>query len=402
MNRWGIFPLIVGASTDSAAVMPKTIEAVSNKVMRVPCITHALHNCVKTALREARPLEELVDKCHALAVFFHSSPKMAQALHDEQTQGLAGPRPLSVILDVATRWNSTYHMLERLLLLRSHIESVSMDLDAKALEKLQAVLPSSMEWAQIKYLVKMLASFESLTRLFSTSSQHGLAAMIAPHRRGLLDDLDASLPEEADLPDTMWDSIDSFHTALVNQVRQRMVVNEDMAMATVLHPTFNDLFPIKNREFRESVMLRLRYEFNNIAPTARERADRQPAVVESDSDDSASGYHRMIKYRKIERQNSFGSEADDQVDELTRYLQINVVEDVDPLEWWWLNQNKFPTVAKLARKYLTLPASSVASERMFSLAGNIVNDNRTRLADDAIKDLVFCHYAKRCLVRLEE
>jgi hypothetical protein len=112
-------------------------------------------------------------------------------------------------------------MLERLLLLRSHIESVSMDLDAKALEKLQALLPSSMEWAQVKYVVKMLVSFESLTRLFSSSSQHGLAAMIAPHRRGLLDDLDASLPEETDLPDTMWDAINSFHSSLVNQVRKR-------------------------------------------------------------------------------------------------------------------------------------------------------------------------------------
>ncbi|KAF9552963.1 hypothetical protein EC968_000266, partial [Mortierella alpina] len=166
-----------------------------------------------------------------------------------------------------------------------------------------------------------------------------------PHRRGLLDDLDASLPEEADLPDTMWDAIDSFHTALANQVRKRLMF---------LHPTFNDLFPVKNREFRESIMLRLRCEFSNIAPTARERADRQSTVVESDSDDSASGYHRMIKYRKIERQNSFGSEADEHVDELTRYLQVNVVEDVDPLEWWRVNKSRFPTVAKLARKYLTL------------------------------------------------
>ncbi|KAF9273875.1 hypothetical protein BGZ68_001134, partial [Mortierella alpina] len=70
----------------------------------------------------------------------------------------------------------------------------------------------------------------------------------------------------------------------------------------------------------------------------------------------------MIKSRKLDRQNSYGSEADDRVDELTQYLQIKVVEDVDPLEWWKVNRNKFPTVAKLARKYLTLPASSVASE----------------------------------------
>ncbi len=226
--------------------------------------------------------------------------------------------------------------------------------------------------------------------------------MVAPHRRGLLDDLATGLPEETELPDTMWDALDCFHTALVDQVRKRMVVSEDMAMATVLHPTFDDLCPIKNRALRESVMLRLRFEYNNIAPTARERAERRPTVIELESDDGASGYHRMIKVRRLERQNSSESEDDDQVDELTRYLQTKVVDDVNPLEWWRKNKVKFPTVAKLARKYLTLPASSVASERMFSLAGNIVSESRNRLADDAIKDIVFCHYAKRCLVRRQE
>lgn len=39
---------------------------------------------------------------------------------------------------------------------------------------------------------------------------------------------------------------------------------------------------------------------------------------------------------------------------------------------WWHNEFIFPRLATLARKYLTNPASSVPSERVFSLCGNII------------------------------
>ena len=38
---------------------------------------------------------------------------------------------------------------------------------------------------------------------------------------------------------------------------------------------------------------------------------------------------------------------------------------IDPLAWWKMHDGQFPTIAKLARKYLAIPASSATSERVF-------------------------------------
>jgi hypothetical protein len=40
-----------------------------------------------------------------------------------------------------------------------------------------------------------------------------------------------------------------------------------------------------------------------------------------------------------------------------------------PLTWWAVNDNRYPRIATLARKFLCIPASSASVERMFSVAG---------------------------------
>jgi len=45
---------------------------------------------------------------------------------------------------------------------------------------------------------------------------------------------------------------------------------------------------------------------------------------------------------------------------------------LDPLVWWKQNATCYPYLASLARKYLTIPATSVPAERAFSLTGHIL------------------------------
>jgi hypothetical protein len=54
--------------------------------------------------------------------------------------------------------------------------------------------------------------------------------------------------------------------------------------------------------------------------------------------------------------------------ELDRYLAHPQEDDreTDALQWWKLYGGKYPKVAALARRYLAIPASSAASERLFS------------------------------------
>ena len=49
----------------------------------------------------------------------------------------------------------------------------------------------------------------------------------------------------------------------------------------------------------------------------------------------------------------------------------------NPLEYWKTNQHRYVILAALARKYLSAPPSSIASESLFSDAG-IIDSNRRR------------------------
>ena len=66
--------------------------------------------------------------------------------------------------------------------------------------------------------------------------------------------------------------------------------------------------------------------------------------------------------------------------ELGLYLGLPPIDNEDcPLRWWKLNGETFPLLAKLAKYYLCIQATSCASERAFSLAGTIVSCKRTCL-----------------------
>ena len=58
--------------------------------------------------------------------------------------------------------------------------------------------------------------------------------------------------------------------------------------------------------------------------------------------------------------------------------------DSKSLEWWKSNSSLFPVMAKLAKKYMSIPASSVRSERVFTSGGYIVDNFRSQLLPEHV------------------
>ncbi|KAL3244536.1 hypothetical protein MRX96_002295 [Rhipicephalus microplus] len=56
-----------------------------------------------------------------------------------------------------------------------------------------------------------------------------------------------------------------------------------------------------------------------------------------------------------------------------------------------LSKLRYPSVAKLRTQYLPIPATSVPSERAFSVAGEVVSVRRERLLPDHVEQLIFLH-----------
>ncbi len=76
--------------------------------------------------------------------------------------------------------------------------------------------------------------------------------------------------------------------------------------------------------------------------------------------------------------------------ELTRYLQEESIDsNANPLFWWRDNQSRYPLLSKVARKYMCICATSTPSERVFSVAGNIVTPMRSSLKPHKVNMLVF-------------
>jgi hypothetical protein len=68
------------------------------------------------------------------------------------------------------------------------------------------------------------------------------------------------------------------------------------------------------------------------------------------------------------RRRTTGTQASMEASETARYLCEPPIDlNSDPLHWWKLNEHRFPTVARMARHYLAVCASSVPCERLFSV-----------------------------------
>ena len=78
--------------------------------------------------------------------------------------------------------------------------------------------------------------------------------------------------------------------------------------------------------------------------------------------------------------------------EVHQYLSLDASASnnpVDPMKWWKTYCVQLPFLSLLARKYLCIPATSVPSERAFSVSGNIITSKRSCLHPENAEMLSF-------------
>ena len=85
------------------------------------------------------------------------------------------------------------------------------------------------------------------------------------------------------------------------------------------------------------------------------------------------------------------------VEEVVRYLQLPfLAREKCPLKYWQ-DEDKLPALKQLASKFLSTPASSVYSERLYSEYGNVFEDKHSRMLPKLGEMLLFIHHNSRKL-----
>ena len=61
----------------------------------------------------------------------------------------------------------------------------------------------------------------------------------------------------------------------------------------------------------------------------------------------------------------------------------------DSLDWWRAKKEEYPTLVRLARKYLCVPSTSTQAERVFSWMGWLLNKRRLSMSGETVSMQLF-------------
>jgi len=396
IHEWGIDrSKIIGLTSDGARNMSSAITT-HLRIEWIYCLAHVINLCVRLALRLPN-VKTVVKAAKAICRTFKASSVAKRALEERQTELGLPVRSLKV--DNKTRWGSTYEMLKRLTASRPAVSAC-----LATLHGLRKPVPddlTSAQWSLIEKMADVLEPFQDVTE-FLSHEKHPTIGAVMPIMLG-------TIPAHLKVVTADGPTIKAFKKRLAKEIDIRwdiLNVNapETLLLAVYLDPRFKDFRFIVDAEERE---ICVRRAVDAIAKLVKGMATGGPshATNSANADDEVSSY--VAKRNRLfgEAAMSYSppsTDADDQNTEVERYRRKSACAAfgdpsapnepspmLDPLVWWKQRQSKFPRLAALARRYLSITCTSVPSERVFSKCGWIVNKRRCSLSDKNIALLAF-------------
>ncbi|XP_062615878.1 E3 SUMO-protein ligase ZBED1-like [Saccostrea cucullata] len=414
-TKWNLPPNPI-ATTDNAANEQKAFELLNWD--RFGCYGHRLNLVVKHSL-DIPEVGRLLGKGRKLVTFFHQSSSSTDLFHEKQkllfdgqtTKNLIGHK---LINDVPTRWNSTLYMLQRLVEQFPVMMALANDpaLSKQASSTFKNCVFSFEEQSTAENIVSLLQPFEKATTIVcadKTPTMHKILPIIIK----LLKIIDR---KEDDEP-----IIRKMKEKKNTELNKTAVFDKTTLMGSVMNPFTKDLdFAPELREqayrylqeeahevSKTGIPLKIKMEknegeFETLAEPplpALPMLQSEPEEIESESQtdepqikklksaDTEDWLADIVCTRESQPNPELALE-----NEIQRYLGCKILEKdqgLTVLKWWQSHEQFYPRLMNTAKKYLCVPASSVSSERVFSLCGNIVKKKRCRLSTNNIDMLVF-------------
>ncbi|KAK0145655.1 Zinc finger BED domain-containing protein 1 [Merluccius polli] len=351
---------------------------------QIGCFAHVINFASQRGLT-VNKMDGLLGRIRKVVSFFHRSTTAAHVLKTKQEMLQLPTHKL--IQDVPTRWNSTYDMLERYLEQQAAIFSALTD---KALKKnIRDIVTLSDDDVKVaEEVLQVLKPLKMVTALLSTASAPSVS-MVLPLKTKIIQSM---APSEEDSTITR-----DVKAAIKADLNRRYTDPPDLQnylhRSTALDPRFKSLShldpALRQRTYSDlttEIVGRLgteEQEGQATEPTgggARTSPPQKESAMEELFGETFAGKGGTGKKLFA-----------DAIEEEVAYYQAasGIQVDGDPLNWWKINECRYPHVAMMARCYLAVPGTSVPSERVFSTAGDIVTAKRSTLSPGNADILIF-------------
>lgn len=370
--EWGIESKIVCIVSDNAANILAAVR--QGEWKSIGCFAHSINLLVQKALQE---LEDFLTKVKSIVTFFKRSSSALARL--KQTQKQMNIPELKLVQEVPTRWNSTLDMLERILTLKEAIIS-TLALDNPELNSI-----TQEEWMMLPVLIDLLKPFRAITEEISAEKNVTVSKVLIFVYMTYLHINEYF--NKADLPNKLKCVIQVFRDNFFKRFAT-VEDNEILTAATVLDPRFKKYGFKDDRKYNVTVQ-RLRKEIANL----NTEQDITEKISITQNENSGKSISDSIWARFDNTVSNLIQEKNSTVIgilELDRYLSAPLISRTEnPLSWWHERRHVYPNLFKLVKKYLCVPATSVPCERIFSKAGQVVTEKRSRLKPKNVEKILF-------------
>ncbi|XP_074106514.1 E3 SUMO-protein ligase ZBED1-like [Cotesia typhae] len=239
---------------------------------------------------------------------------------------------------------------------------------------------TGMELTILTSLLNILRPLEAATKEIS-SDKYCSSSKVIPLVHCMISKLKNLVIEES--------LIKEVQKRILTEINRRMGAIEQvssLAIATILDPRFKKL------HFEDP--LACANAVSKIKDMLKKNQHDECSTVESDSDSSdkiSLSSDLWSDHHKLVQRNWKTNKTDESLsDELSLYLRAPVSRFNDnPLEVWADYKIQFPMLYNVAFKYLTMVASSVPSERLFSKAAQVLTQQRSRLQAKRVNKILF-------------
>lgn len=377
----------VSLHTDST-VMKVNREIFGDRKI-IPCFAHTINLVVTKSIDDSKICTQLIGKVRDIVKYIKRSVNASDELRKRQIDmGVKQGQIKKMILDVRTRWNSHFYMLQRFIDLVSIVGAI-------LLTRPEAPpMISSSELDCVREMIELLCPFEKITKEFSGDNYVTVSKVIP---------LVSCVREVVENIKPRNEPIVQFKVELKKQLGRRFDTIEHssiLAISTTLDPRFKFMH-FKDAVAKSKVVSYLNkyareYENESLAKAGSDSSD------ESDKDDAEFDiwkYHKQLTHKNMKNKVSYSATPSSISEtEVQMYLSSPVTPiKRDAIEIWEDMKSLFPKLSRIAMTYLPIVATSVPSERLFSEAGATVTQDRNRLLGTRLSKLLFLNSISRFL-----